>query len=199
MSKYSVPAPPEPELGPFPASARFGASGRENPEAALGNAKKPLPPYDAAFLSRVVRSSLILGSVLALLCLSVTKDAFLTWSFALGELLSVALLVVKSLFVKRLAKVKVAHIRSTRYGLPLPEEPKKIRFPVWLLLPLKYFVLMIGIGTLIHFRLMNPAAFVTGVGLVQVVIVAKVLGRMMTHNRPGIREVYVEKRKSHAS
>jgi nucleoside permease NupC len=51
---------------------------------------------------------------------------------------------------------------------------------------------------LMHFELIQPFAFVMGVPLVQVVITAKVVGRMMTQNRTSIREAYVEKGKPNA-
>jgi nucleoside permease NupC len=66
------------------------------------------------------------------------------------------------------------------------------------LLPGKYLLLGALIWALLRYDLIQPFAFVMGVPLVQVVITAKAVGRLMMRNRSSIRQAYVEKGKRNA-
>lgn len=179
MSKTTLPAPPQPsfsgDLSPrkTPVSSSFPAPSPRS------SSPFRIVPLNTDFLVRVARTTLWFGGLLTILAGLVTRSWFFGWSFAVGVALGVVLLYSQTWFVRSLAQFKT--------------DPKAGRFPIWTLLPLKYLALLAFVGVVIGFNLVNAIAFVIGVSVVQFVIVAKVIGRMMTQNRPSIYEAYVEK------
>jgi hypothetical protein len=178
MNKATVPTPPQPS---FSAQLRSASSA---PRTAQRPAK-PLAatPLDAAFLGRVARTTVWFGAYLSFFVFAVTRSSFLASSYAVGASLSALLLWSQVAYVRVLVRSKANDGAA-----------KASRFPVWLALPLKYGALMFLIWALLRFQLIQPLAFVLGVSLSQLVIVAKVVGRMMAGQN--IAEVYVKKDKN---
>jgi hypothetical protein len=190
MKKASIPAPPQPSFS-FPAvHSRRHVPMRQAVPFSYSSSNPSLLPLNADFLRRVTYSSWWVGAVFAIAVFAVTKSAFLAWSFAAGEALSILMLFSQQMFVQRLA--------STRAGATQSDGKKQSRFPAWLLLPAKYLLLGVLIWALLRYELIQPFAFVMGVPLVQVVITAKAMGRLMMQNRTSIRQAYVEKGKPNA-
>lgn len=185
MKKASIPAPPQPSFSFSAAPSSAPRSEEAGVPFSSSSSPKSLLPLDAEFLRRVTHTSWWVGAVFALTVFTVTKSAFLAWSFAAGEALSIIMLASQQMFVRRLA--------STREGAASSDGKKQLRFPPWILLPGKYLLLGVLIWALLRYDLIQPFAFVMGVPLVQVVITAKVLGRLLMQNRTSIRQAYVEK------
>ncbi len=195
MKKASIPAPPQPSFHFSAANSPAKNPGETGTSFSSSSSLKSLPaPLNLEFLHRVARTSWWVGAVFAFVVYAVTKSAFLAWSFAAGEALSIVLLYSQQAFVERLTSALV----STRESVAKPQPEKRLRFATWVLLPAKYVLLGVLIWGLLRYDLIQPLAFVMGVPLVQVVITAKVVGRMMTQNRTSIREAYVEKGKPNA-
>jgi hypothetical protein len=194
MKKASIPAPPQPSFH-FSAAHSPAMHSGEAGTSFSSTSRTSLPvPLDTEFLRRVTHTSWWVGAVFAFVVYAVTKSAFLAWSFAAGEALSIVMLYSQRVFVGRLASA----LASTRESVAEARPEKRLRAPAWIFLPAKYLLLGLLIWVLLRYDLIQPFAFVMGVPLVQVVITAKVLGRMMTQNRTSIREAYVEKGKPNA-
>ncbi len=174
MSKTSLPAPPS---SSFPVAS---SPKKTTASSTTASRAKPLRvvALDLDFLVRVARTSLWFGALLTILAGLVTRSWFIGFSFAVGVALGVALLHSQTWFVQSLARSKT--------------NKQAARFPVWLLLPLKYLALLVFVGLIIHFNWVNAIAFVAGASVVQFVIVAKTVGRMTTGNRASIYQSYVE-------
>lgn len=184
MRKITLPAPPSSSFTATDSASRSSTASKASSNAwfsSLFTGNSAASPLDAAFLLRVARTSAWFGIVLTMLTASVTRSAFAAISVAVGVALSVAMLASQAVFVKKWAQSKLNQTES------------KSRFPMWTLLPAKYLAMFGFVGVVIHFNLVNPIGFVIGVSVVQFVIVAKVVGRMMAKSRPTIREAYVEK------
>ena len=179
MSKTTLPAPPQPSFSGASSPQKTPVSSSFSAPSPRSSSPFRTVPLDLDFLVRVARTSLWFGGLLMILAGLVTRSAWFAASLAVGVALGVVLLYSQTWFVRNLAKFKA--------------NPRASRFPAWTLLPFKYLALLVFVGVVIHFNLVNAIAFVVGVTVVQFVIVAKVLGRMMTQNRPSIYEAYVEK------
>lgn len=179
MSKTTLPAPPQSSFAAPLSSRKAAANFAVSNSSVASSTRFRIDALDLDFLVRVARTSLWLGALLTILAGLVTRSWFFGMSFAIGTALGVILLHSQTWFVQNLTKAKVQKTPS--------------RVPVAVLLPAKYLLLLLFVGAIIHFNLVNAVAFVAGATVVQVVIVAKVLGRMMTQNRASIYETYVKK------
>jgi hypothetical protein len=196
MKKAFIPAPPQPSFHFSAAHSPAQQAGEAGTAFSSNSSQQSLPAsFDAAFLRGVARTSWWVGVVFAFVVYSVTNSALAAYSFALGEALSILLLLSQQMFVQHLTSARVA---STRGATEAEERGGELRFPAWILLPGKYLLLGALIWALLRYDLIHPFAFVMGVPLVQVVITAKAVGRLMLRNRTSIRQAYVEKGKRNA-
>jgi hypothetical protein len=140
-------------------------------------------PLDAAFLSRTHVTTLWLGALLTWCAYVLTQNYLVTLSFATGAVLGALLLKSQEMFVRRLIRPKDAPPYSGWDAL----------IPLWALLPLKYTFIIAGIALLFRYQMIHPVAFAVGVMTVQLVIVAKVIGRILSPRVRSVREVYISK------
>ncbi|MBW3637405.1 MAG: hypothetical protein KY445_13230 [Armatimonadetes bacterium] len=156
MSKILVPAAPTLE----PAARQ---SGEER-----ASASKTQSPLDAAFLGRIYRSMAWFGVVLVVLAALGTKNGAIVASLTSGLVLAALLLRAQEIGVRALMRP------SEQLG------GFDARLILILLLPLK-FVLIVGVlAALNYFGLILPAILALGFFAGQLVIVAKVVGWMLT-------------------
>jgi hypothetical protein len=136
---------------------------------------------DAAFLSRTLRTTIWMGALLTLCAYAYTHSGIATWSFGLGA--SFGALMVKSteIFVRRLIRAKDAPPYS---GWDAP-------IPLWALLPLKWGLIVASLALLFYYQMINAVAFAIGFPTVQLVFMARFLGRVMSPRTRSVREVYV--------
>jgi len=176
MKKVSLPAPPLPDF--FEASTRTQNLSHDRPASKLA-------PLDAAFLRRTCYTTIWFGALLSLCVYGATRSILVATSFATGAVLSVLLLKSQEMFVQRLARSKSNSPDVIEYSNPL------FRLPLWVLLPLKYLLVALLIAMGLRYRILVPAAFAAGFTTLQIVIFARVLGRLMAHRMRSVREVYV--------
>jgi hypothetical protein len=141
-----------------------------------------LAPLDAAFLSRVLITTLWFGALLTLLVFGITRSIPAAWSFAGGAGLSLVLLKSQEMFVRRVLRSKEA----ARYS------GWDARIPLAVLLPAKYILIAAGIWLTLKLHLLVPAAFAAGFTLLQIVVTARVAGRVLSQRVRSVREVYVQ-------
>jgi len=174
MRKVAVPAPP---LASFEEKPQEAVTNRNsNAAAAQRNA-----PLDAAFLSRVYRVNWQFGALLTLCAAMLAKSVDWPLSVAAGVLTGLLLLKTQELFVRRV-------IRPMTW--PAYEGPDK-KFPLWLMVPGKYALVIAAIWLLRHVGWLNYAGFLVGCTAVQITLLSMALGRLL-HRRRSIREVYVQ-------
>ena len=138
---------------------------------------------DAAFLSRTLRTTIWLGALFTLCAYAFTQSYIATWSFGLGTAFGALMLKSTEIFVRRLIRPKDAPPYSGWDAL----------IPVWALLPIKWGLVIGTLALLFHYQMINAVAFAIGFPTVQLVIVAKTIGRLMAQRTRSIHEVYVSK------
>lgn len=158
MSKILVPPAPQGEL----------TLGAEKSGDVRASASKTSSPLDAAFLGRIYRSMLWFGVVLTILAAYGLKSWPATTSFVAGIVLAAVLLRAQEIGVRALMRP------AEKMG------GMDARLFLVLLLPLKFVVMVVALATLNYFKLIAPAYLAIGFFAGQLVIVAKVVGWMMT-------------------
>jgi hypothetical protein len=166
MSQVSVPNPPQ--TAPMP---------QAKPPVAPAN--RFAAPLDMAFLRRCLVSTLGLGVAFSVLLLAWSKSPFVAASYFGGALFGATMLASLMSFVARIAAAKT--------GVPYRGVDAKV--PVWLVAGVKYIGMGVVAWGVASRGWAQPFAFVIGVALVQLVIVAKVLGRMLASKN--VAEVYI--------
>lgn len=180
MRTFNLPAPPQPSFTNSPALPHSDSS---RTASKPGSPSAPqLAPLDAAFLNRVLTTTLWFGALLALLVFGATRSLPATLSFAAGAGLSLVLLKSQEMFVRRVLRGKDAPAYAGWDA----------RIPLAILLPAKYLLVAAGIGLSLRYQLLVPAAFAAGFTLLQIVVSARVAGRVMSQRVRSVREVYVQ-------
>jgi Flp pilus assembly protein TadB len=151
-------------------------------------ASKQVAPLDAAFLRRCFGTTLWLGALLALCVASVFRSAAPGLSCAAGVLLGALLLKSQEWFVRRALRPRDA---TPVDGEPVAGRGRKLS--PWLLLPFKYALLAGVIAGLFSLPGFRPLFFVLGCGMVQTVVVARAMGRLLAAVRQPLRAVYVQR------
>ncbi len=159
MSKILVPAAPDVE---------FSARASEKSGEARTSAPKAQSPLDAAFLARIYRSMAWFGAVLVVLAALGTKNGAIVASLASGLVLAALLLRAHEIGVRALMRPK-----EQLGGFDA-------RLILALLLPLKFVLIVAVLAVLNGFGLILPAILALGFFAGQLVIVAKVVGWMLT-------------------
>jgi len=186
MKKYSVPAAPQPSFGNAPAN--FNQSNLLRPAAQrTASSSKPLPPLDADFLRRTYRTSMWMGVLLSLCAYAVSGSLIVTGSFAAGAALAALLLKSQEILVLRALRPKGAE--------PYNGWDKRIPWP--LLLFLKYGLVAAAMSYLVRAHLLTPTGFATGFMMMQLIVVAKAAGRLLSRSIRPVGEVYVQGNESH--
>jgi hypothetical protein len=186
MKKVFLPAPPQPFHTQGAAPIQSGSSQNNIGSArSLPSASKTVAPLDAAFLSRVARTTTWFGTFLSLCILCTTRSPEIAISFGAGAILSLMLLKSQQMLVSRLARSKEVAAEKNWIA----------RLPLVFLLPAKYVVVAVGIYFGLKFQLLVPPAFATGFTVLQVVVVSKVVSRLLLQNQKPLREVYVSNEK----
>jgi hypothetical protein len=174
MIKQVVPAAPV---------AGFDITASSNNQVKASPASKQIAPLDAAFLGRTYRTCLWFSAVMTLCVYLIFQAPMFTWSFGGGALLATLLLKSQEMFVRRLVRPKDAP----------PYEGWDAEFPLWILVPLKYVIIIAALAWLFRMHLIHPVGAVLGVGIIQFAIVSKVIGRMVSQKMRPLNEVYVRK------
>lgn len=159
MSKIMVPPAPQVE---------FKQGANEKSGDVRASASKTSSPLDAAFLHRIYRSMLWFGVVLTILAALGLKSWPTVSSLVAGMVLAAALLRVQEIGVRALMRP------SEQLG------GMDARLFLVLLLPLKFILMVVALGTLNYFHLILPGYLALGFFAGQLVIVAKVAGWMAT-------------------
>jgi len=180
MNKYSVPAAPQPSFGRGTTDPNSSQQQRSALQRS-SSASKPLAPLDAAFLSRTYVTTIWFGTILTLCVYGVWQSFQIMYSFAGGIALAALLLKSQEIFVRRTIRPKNSE----------PYQGWDTRIPVLLLLPLKYIVVGAAFSLLLGHQLLNPLACVAGFLTLQIVIFAKIAGRLMARKLAPIQEDYV--------
>jgi len=180
MRTFNLPAPPQSSFSGSPSLSTSEASRAASSKRS--SATSQIAPLDAAFLSRVLVTTLWFGALLALLVYGITRSFPATWSFAGGAGLSLVLLKSQEMFVRRVLRAKDAPVYNGWDA----------RLPLAVLLPGKYLLIAAGIYVSLRFQIMVPAAFAAGFTLLQVVVTARVAGRVMSQRVRSVHEVYVQ-------
>ena len=171
---------------PVPTSRfELTAASRET-AAARGDstARAALPaPLDPAFLRRTYITCLWFSVAMSLCIQLFFEKPKFTWSFAAGALLGMLLLKGQELFVRRLLRPKDAP----------PYEGWDAGLPVYVVVALKYALVVAALAFIFRHQLINPVGMILGVSVVQFAIVGKITGRMLTGRMRSIGEVYVRK------
>ncbi|RYG69759.1 hypothetical protein EON80_09210 [bacterium] len=156
MSKFLVPSPP------IPAS--------DMTTKKIDAASKPVigSPLDDAFIARVYRSMLWFGAVITLLTAFGLRSAASVSSLVAGFVLAAALLRAQEIGTRALLRPK-----SQMGGMDA-------RLFMVLLLPIKFILIVVALATLNYFKLIRPGYLALGFFLGQLVIVAKVIGWLIT-------------------
>ena len=135
---------------------------------------------DFAFLQRCVLLTPVLGAVLALSIFSCTHSLYIAASYFAGSVFGTLMLASLALFVRRFAALKTA---AAYAGWDA-------KVPLWALAILKYVVFLVVAWGVAFCGWAQPFAFVLGIALMQLVIVARAMGRKMTSR--SIAEIYVD-------
>ncbi len=159
MSKILVPEAPQ-----IPIATREV----EKSAGARVVASKPLSPLDAAFLARIYRSMAWFGAVLVVLVAFGLQSVPLAASFAGGVVLAAFLLRVQEIAVRAIMRP------AQQMG------GMDARLFLILLLPLKFVLMVAALAALNYFGMIRPAFLAIGFFAGQLVIVAKVVGWMMS-------------------
>ena len=187
MKKYSVPAAPQPSFGNAPANLNPTNLQQPAPQR-TASSSKTVAPLDAAFLRRTYRTCAWMGPLLTLCAYAISSGSFIvTGSFAAGALLAALLLKSQEIFVRRVLRPK----GSTAYA------GWDKRIPLPLLLFLKYSLIAAAMCFLLRAQVITPAGFATGFMMMQLVVVARAMGRLLSRSMRPIGEVYVRGNKSH--
>jgi hypothetical protein len=133
-------------------------------------------------LSRTLRTTIWLGALFTLCAYAYTQSGIVTWSFGLGAAFGALMVKSTEMFVRRLIRAKDAPPYS---GWDSP-------IPLWALLPSKWSLIVAALALLFYYKMINPIAFAIGFPTVQVVFMARFMGRMMAHRTRSVREVYVQ-------
>ncbi len=159
MSKIMVPEAPQLQI-PVRATGKT--------DSVQSGTSKPLSPLDAAFLARIYRSMAWFGFVLVVLVALGLNSIPATASFAGGVILAA--------FLLRAQEVTVRAIMRPKQQLGGMDARLFLVF----LLPLKLILMVAMLAMLNYFGMIRPAMLAVGFFAGQLVIVAKVVGWMMT-------------------
>lgn len=180
MKSFNLPAPPQPTFSGNTSLLRSDAS--QAASESRTPAASQLAPLDAAFLSRVLMTTLWFGALLMLIVFGATRSLAATLSFGAGAGLSLILLKSQEMFVRRVLRAKDAPAYSGWDA----------SVPLGVLLPLKYLLIAVGIYFSLRYQLLVPAAFAAGFTLLQIVVTARVAGRVLSQRVRSVHEVYVQ-------
>ncbi len=190
MRKITLPSPPQPTFLARPVSTiqdGFSATRNARAENSGQAASRPLAPLDAAFLRRAYHTTLWFGAVMTLCAYLLTHSILITTSLGGGALLGGLLLLSQEITVSRALRKPASSKKNWAAILPMS------------LVPLvKYLLIGLMLSVLFRRGQLHVAAFATGIMVVQFVVVAKVIGRLMVRQMRSIREVYIVQGKSNA-
>jgi predicted lipid-binding transport protein (Tim44 family) len=190
MKKIILPSPPQPTFLVRPVSTNqdgFSPTPNTRVENSDQAASNRLAPLDAAFLRRVHRTTLWFGALITLCVLGVTHSMLITTSFGGGALLGGLLLKSQEITVSRALRKPASSKKNWAAILPMSLAPL-----------VKYLLVGVLLSVLFHRGHLHVAAFATGIMVVQFVVVAKVIGRLMARQMRSVREVYIVQGKSNA-
>lgn len=178
LMKIEIPAPPRAswQTASLPESTAFKSGASRENTAPIAQ------PLDAAFLCRLYRSTALLSTVFAILMYFVAQSRGENggqWSasFLAGSLVGAALLKSQEWMVRRVFAYA-------------PERSAWKRLGPLLLLPGKYLLIGWALGAAIRAGWVAPIGFGLGFVTVQIVIAAKVAGRILSERVRSVREVY---------
>jgi hypothetical protein len=166
MSKILVPNPPLP-AGEVKNENSVGASA---PKSKKDTPSKKDSPLDAAFLGRIYRSMLWFGAFITILAALGLREGAAVSSIVAGMALAAVLLRAQEIGVRALMQPK-----EKMGGMDA-------RLFMVILLPIKFLLIVVVLATLNYFKLIAPGYLALGFFVGQLVIVAKVVGWMMTRS-----------------
>ncbi|HVF10649.1 MAG TPA: hypothetical protein VNA16_07595 [Abditibacteriaceae bacterium] len=146
-----------------------------------------MAPLDVDFLRRTYRTAVWMGALLTLCAYAISGSFIVTISFAAGAALAALLLKSQEIFVRRALRPKGSAAYSgwdRRIPLPL----------LWFL---KYGLIAYAMSYLLRAQVLEPVGFATGFMAMQLIVVAKALGRLLARTVRPIGEVYGRGKKSH--
>jgi len=158
MTNPTVPPPPLDIWTPIPTAA----------QSAGATAVEHVAPLDLAFLKRTYTTTLWLGGLFALCAYGVFHSVVALGSFAGGVVLGALLLKAQESLVRRAFKPRGTTYRGWDSAIPL-----------WIVVPLKYAAVGAAFSVLLSQQLLHGPALVMGLFMVQVVIVARLAGRIL--------------------
>lgn len=138
---------------------------------------------DHAFLQRCLVMTPVLGAAFALVLLAWSRSFYVAASYYGGVLFGAFMLASLTIFVRRMSAAKTG-VAYTGWDA---------RIPTWAVAVLKYVGFGIVAWGVASRGWAQPFAFVIGVALVQLVILARALGRQLVSS--SIAEIYVDNAK----
>lgn len=153
---------------PAPPIASF-ESARQSTPVAPSRRVKLSAPLDAGFLNRTHITSLWVGALAVMIAYGQTRSLQVTLSLIGGIALGALLLKSQEIFVRQVLSSGAAR-----------KAGKFARFPLMILLGLKFGVIMALMGISMEAGWLQPVAFVVGFFTQQLVVVAKVMGRFLS-------------------
>ena len=161
---------------PPPPVASF-ESARQSTPATVSRRVKLSAPLDAGFLNRTHITSLWVGALAIMIAYAQTRSLRFTFSLMGGIALGALLLKSQEIFVRQVLSPVAKHAAG-----------KFARFPLMLLLGLKFVIVMALMGISMEAGWLAPGAFVIGFFVQQLVVVAKVTGRFLSLKTRSIGE-----------
>ena len=153
---------------PAPPIASF-ENARQSTPAKASRRVKLSAPLDAGFLNRTHITSLWVGALAVMIAYGQTRSLKFTLSLIGGIALGALLLKSQEIFVRRVMS-----------PVAVKGAGKFARFPLMILLGLKFGVVMALMGISMEAGWLQPIAFVVGFFTQQLVVVAKVAGRFLS-------------------
>jgi hypothetical protein len=188
MSKIKIPAAPLPSYAEGTAALKTREADQPQHTQRTEPASKTSAPLDAAFLRRSYWSLSYVGTLLTIAVALWSRSLVLSLSVAEGVLMGALLIKSQELMVRQVLKP----LQS------LPSSGMKSIMPLAVLLPLKYLVLGAILVVLWKVQNINLIAFGLGFMIVQFVLLARLIGRVLHSRRKSLNEVYVQSGKSNA-
>jgi hypothetical protein len=188
MSKINIPAAPLPSYAEATAAQKTRETDQPQHSQRTEPASKTLAPLDAAFLRRSYWSLALVGTLLTIAVAIWSRSLILSLSVAEGILMGGLLIKSQELVVRQVLQP----LQS------LPSTGMKSIMPLAVLLPLKYLALGGILIVLWQVQKINLIGFGFGFMTVQVVLLARLIGRVLHSRMRSVNEVYVHSGKSNA-
>jgi hypothetical protein len=132
----------------------------------------------------VYRTLAWFGVVTGFVAYVVSNSATVVFSYVAGLVLGALLLKSQEIFARRLMRPK---------GSPAYQGWDRF-IPLWVLIPGKYLLVALALGWGIKNQVVLPAVLGLGFLAVQVVLMAKMFGKLIAAQARPIREVYIDKK-----